>query len=203
VEQDALWNEAVLAFQQEKFFEVVPPHTALFAVVPLFLCPVEEREQGEFGAFRPALTSYQGVQGTDQFKKDGVLYLDSKIKLTDIADGASFTLMVGERPPNPRGNLGWWYAGWGMNKTGTADVVLGVRELNTFPGGRGCPPGPYEYVRGRLDVECDAYHFWSLHPLGANFLYADTSVRFTPYTANGALPSLATRNGHEHVELPE
>ena len=47
---------------------------------------------------------------------------------------------------------------------------------------------------------CDQFHFWSLHPGGANFLFGDGSVHFLAYSAAGSiLPALATRGGGEVV----
>jgi prepilin-type processing-associated H-X9-DG protein len=80
-------------------------------------------------------------------------------------------------------------------------MVLGVRERNV-EGVVGCLPGPYAYGRGRLSNQCDQFHFWSLHVDGAHFLFADGSVRFLSYSADGVLPALATRAGGEVVEVP-
>jgi prepilin-type processing-associated H-X9-DG protein len=41
-----------------------------------------------------------------------------------------------------------------------------------------------------------------LHPGGANFLFADCSARYLPYTAQSIMPALATRAGGETVALP-
>jgi len=49
---------------------------------------------------------------------------------------------------------------------------------------------------------CDLFHFWSLHSGGAHFLFADASVHFIGYSADGIMPQLATRNGGEAVALP-
>jgi len=49
---------------------------------------------------------------------------------------------------------------------------------------------------------CDRYHFWSLHPNGANFLFADGAVHFLTYSAEPIMIPLATRGGGEVVELP-
>jgi prepilin-type processing-associated H-X9-DG protein len=55
---------------------------------------------------------------------------------------------------------------------------------------------------GRTANPCDRYHLWSLHPGGANFLFADASCRFLPYSAEPLMIPLATRDGGEVVELP-
>jgi prepilin-type processing-associated H-X9-DG protein len=49
---------------------------------------------------------------------------------------------------------------------------------------------------------CDVSHFWSPHSGGANFAFADGSVRFLSYSADPILPALATRSGGENVEIP-
>jgi len=75
----------------------------------------------------------------NSYRKDGVLFLDSSVRLSDIRDGTSNTLMVGERPPSPDFILGWWYAGWGMDQTGSGDAVLGVRAKNNGEFAPDCP----------------------------------------------------------------
>ena len=47
------------------------------------------------------------------------------------------------------------------------------------------------------------FQFWSLHPGGANFAFADGSVRFLPFAADSVLPALATRAGGEVATLPD
>ena len=55
----------------------------------------------------------------------------------------------------------------------------------------------------RAENPCDRYHLWSLHPGGANWLFADGSVRHPAYSARDTIPALATRAGGEAVALPE
>jgi prepilin-type N-terminal cleavage/methylation domain-containing protein/prepilin-type processing-associated H-X9-DG protein len=205
LEQESLWNEALSAYSQDKWFENPPHKPILGRVMPIFTCPSDSRtlEPWVFPDFQlqVGLTSYLGVEGRDQVRKDGVLFLDSRIKFADIIDGLSNTLMVGERPPSADGHLGWWYAGSGQSYDGSADTVLGVRELNVDQ--TGCPPGPSTFGPGQLDNQCDCLHYWSLHSGGANFLFCDGSVHFIGYDAALLMPALATRNGREPVSLPD
>jgi prepilin-type N-terminal cleavage/methylation domain-containing protein/prepilin-type processing-associated H-X9-DG protein len=206
VEREAQWLEALDAYQQNSFFETPPHFPGLERVVPTFVCPVDERAEAahNFVVFSVAFTSYNGVWGTDHTQRDGVLFLDSKVRLTDIRDGTSNTLMIGERPPSSDFNLGWWYAGWGQSKDGSTEMILGVREVNDHPRYKGsCPHGPYHYGPGRDDNVCDLFHFWSLHPGGANFAFCDGSVRFLTYDADSIMPALATRAGGEIVTVPD
>jgi prepilin-type processing-associated H-X9-DG protein len=57
-------------------------------------------------------------------------------------------------------------------------------------------------VTGSIREECDLFHFWSWHPGGANFLFADGSVHFLDYGADAVLPALGTRAGSEVATLP-
>jgi len=46
------------------------------------------------------------------------------------------------------------------------------------------------------------FHFWSPHPGGAHFAFADGSVRFLAYSAEPVMAALATRARGETVEVP-
>ncbi len=201
LEQENLWAETQKAYAQNPDFLYDPPHKGLATVMPVYACPADSRTLSVANppGVRVAFTAYLGVVGTDQSRSDGVLYLDSQVRFADITDGTSNTLAVGERPPSADGGFGWWYAGWGQNKDGSGDMVLGVRERNVGSIWAGsCPPGPYEFGPGRVQNQCDAFHFWSLHlGGGAHFLFCDGSVRFLSYDADAVLPALATRAGGE------
>jgi prepilin-type processing-associated H-X9-DG protein len=50
-----------------------------------------------------------------------------------------------------------------------------------------------------LNDDCAVFHFWSPHPGGAHFIFADGSVHFLTYPAAPIMPALATRAGGELV----
>lgn len=206
LEQDPLWRASTAAYAFLPWPYADPPHIGFGMPMRLYSCPADSRAleaQDTHNGYRVALTSYAGVLGTAYSSKEGVLFLDSRVRLTDIIDGTSTTLMVGERPPSADFWYGWWYAGYGQNGTGSADMLLGVRERN-FGGAyvAACPAGPYHFQPGHVRNQCDLFHFWSLHTGGAHFLFADGSVRFLTYNADALLPALATRAGQEAVVVP-
>ncbi len=174
-------------------------------VVKIFGCPSDplEGRLGMFSGLPPgALTDYIAVDGSRYaamgsaaygigLPTDGVMYGGSKTKMTDITDGTSQTVIVGERPPASSTSWGWWT--WGP-----LDSAMGVQNFAPDPHGNPCPL-PQKYSPGKPGVECDALHFWSLHPGGANWLSADGSARMIAYSAVNMMPGLATRRGGEVV----
>jgi prepilin-type N-terminal cleavage/methylation domain-containing protein len=164
-----------------------------------------------------ALTGFLGVSGRDQFAEDGgqdgMLYVNSSVKLNQVSDGTSNTLMVGERPPSNDLYYGWLWAGSGdYPYFGTTDVVLGIRECTG-----GAPDTARDFFRpGDLNdpTNVHRYHFWSLHPAGGNFVLADGSVRFFTYlsgtqvagtfggVSKTVLECMASRNGGEVFAMP-
>jgi prepilin-type processing-associated H-X9-DG protein/prepilin-type N-terminal cleavage/methylation domain-containing protein len=204
LEQDGLWRETVAAFAVDRNFAHDPPHSNLNRMLLAFICPADPRVQNvtycETRNLWVAFTSYLGVEGTDLKKHDGILFVDSGIRLVEITDGTSNTLMVGERPPSTDNRFGWWYAGIGQLNTGSGDMVLGVREFLATD--EPCARGPNHFQPGSDRNICDFLHFWSYHSGGANFVFADGSVRFLSYSADSIMPALATRAGGEVVDVP-
>jgi prepilin-type processing-associated H-X9-DG protein len=207
LEQQALWEAADRQFKAQPQFWLPPGgHEAVAGQeVKAFNCPSGDRGSGTVrylmfndAEYRWGFTWYLGVSGDYEARKNGVLYADSKVRLADITDGTSNTVMIAERPPGPDNHWGWWYAGLGQHGTGSADSVLPAVGYPTadfrFPT---CERAGHPFRAGRLDEMCDVLHFWSLHPGGANFAFADGSVKFLRYSAADILPALATRAGGE------
>ncbi|MSR51895.1 MAG: DUF1559 domain-containing protein [Gemmataceae bacterium] len=173
-------------------------------------CPSDSRvglicnDGGNFAA----LTSYLGVSGKDQFREDGgqdgIFYINSGVAMAGISDGTSNTLLIGERPPSNDLYYGWMWAGSGdFPYFGATDVVLGVREITN-----GSPNGSRDFYRpGTLidPTNIHRYHFWSLHPGGGMWLFADGHVQYISYSAGTStvpggltlLEALASRNNGE------
>ena len=200
LEREAQWRAVEAAFQTdpkrtESFGH--PAHAELLGTpVTPFGCPADSRvlrSQISGGIVTAAFTSYLGNAGRNGFQNDGALFADSKVRFTEIRDGQSNTLLIGERPPSNDFRIGWWYRGWGASKDGIGEMILGVRERNFGADYNSCPPGPYKFVPGQPKNPCDVFHFWSLHPGGANFAFADGSVRFLSYSADSVMPALSTR----------
>jgi len=191
LEQEPLWAAITEAYAGG----TTPADLGRFGMTPLksFLCPSDPPL-----SLAPPLPHYVensnflGVAGRSSHRADGLLYLDSLVRLSQVTDGASNTLLVGERPANEFTRGGRWHGGWG--NWGVADSYLGVRETATP---NTCTDAPYPYRRGDKADPCSAFHFWSFHSGGANWLFADGSVRFLPYSADGVLPALSTRAGGE------
>jgi len=211
------------------------PHLQLGSPVSLFICPSETRSLVNpsvnlgWGSAPVAFTCYLANSGTNNRLSDGVIYHESRVKLTAIVDGTSNTIMVGERPPSADLNFGWWYAGagfydasWtpsaGYQQVGVGDVVMGAREQyyaldsgDIFASGQNLPYHPdslcaQSYINfqpGNILDWCHQVHWWSYHPGGSNFVFADGSVHFLSYSADSVLPAMVTRSGGEVFAMPD
>ncbi len=172
------------------WYQTMPDGTEVTSVqCRTLICPSDVRGELRWtdGVHYVALTSYLGVSGRNQFKEangqDGVLYVNSAVTMSGITDGTSNTLLLGERPPSNNLQYGWQWAGAGESpRFGATDVVLGVFERPLTPSAT-----PDFYRPGSVNDPTDShrYHFWSLHPGGANWALCDGSVRFLTYTAGG------------------
>ncbi len=191
LEQQNLYNAANADF-----------HTASYTPVPLFQCPSDPRDlmqpfigtvgsaSGEFG-----LISYAGVIGTEVFVQmptDGIFDTSQVLgwHLSNIQDGTSTTLMIGERPPSADLKWGWW---------GYSDYDNLLATDSNYPIYPDCP-APNLFSPGNVDNNCDSEHFWSPHRGGGNWVFGDGSVRFIAYTGAAATVPLSTRSGGEIVD---
>jgi prepilin-type N-terminal cleavage/methylation domain-containing protein/prepilin-type processing-associated H-X9-DG protein len=164
------------------------------------------------------LSSYGGNAGKRscppaKLTRDGIFYVDSSIRLADVTDGASNTFLFGERThydpefdrltlafdPSvyPLGKFGKWAA---LHSSGAS---LTERLLSTpVPINYRVPAGTprEEFLRSTGAENNRGCAFGSGHPGGANFAFADGSVRFVRESiALATLQALSTRNGEEVI----
>lgn len=161
-------------------------------------------EQFQWDGIEVALTSYKGVLGDSivgfpqsihngrlpDCHADGgcgglfwrVTYRQSRT-LSDVRDGLSNTLMVGEDVASENNHSTAFYA--------NSDWATCAAPLNYFPR----PPRPNDWW--------DVIGFRSRHPGGAQFALGDGSVRFLSETIDATLyRALSTRARRENVQVP-
>jgi prepilin-type N-terminal cleavage/methylation domain-containing protein/prepilin-type processing-associated H-X9-DG protein len=196
-------------------------------VIQILLCPSDlgERVSPLTAAAAPpwthgfyGLSSYGGSAGKrswhpgpapafPRMTRDGIFWIDSRVRLADITDGTTNTFLFGERfrhdperdrlvpvvwptlPPS-LGEAGRWGLVW------SPAGVMGQVTLHTaVPINYRVPPGG-----DRQALEDRACAFGSGHPGGANFAFADGSVRFLSDSIPlSTLQALSTRCGGEVV----
>jgi prepilin-type N-terminal cleavage/methylation domain-containing protein len=135
---------------------------------------------GNFGC-----TNYLGMMGTSSTANDGILFYAGSVRLSQVTDGSSHTIIMGERGVS--NNLwGWPYCGFG-DGTGDGDNLCST-QLGLCPG---APDGSHNF------------HFWSYHPDLVLFSFADTSVHSLDYEIDfQVFQALSTRAGGESVSVP-
>jgi len=136
--------------------------------------------------FRVSRSNCAGVFGTRTVEDfpdqgDGTFYQNSRISFTDMTDGQSQTIMVGERCS--RAGMSTWIGAVPGAYRSMARVVGQVRNV------------PNHLLAGLSD-------FSSYHPYGANFLLADGAVRLISDEVDlTVFQAAATRAGGESASL--
>lgn len=186
--------------------------TAIATRLRVFLCPAETglpdsitvSDATDTPLCRAAPYSYAGTVGDDSSEVDadtgdGVFYRNSRTRLADITDGASQTVMVGDRA-------------WGQTQGIWAGAVnAGVTRpgpLNPWPNATAPAQALVlvhnNWVNVRTDADGGLDDFSSNHSGGVNLLFADGSVHFVrDITMDGQARydfwALGTRAGGEEV----
>ena len=194
-------------FNSINFARPIAGQTAARAMVATFLCPSDSVKQwnvysrdlagnptGLLGQVAPG--NHVGVYGTSDpgIDGDGLFYRNSAVAPRDITDGMSQTLAVGERG-HRLGQATW---------TGAIPGAVLFPDDNDgigYPRAEDAPGMILGHAGGRLgpgDPGGEVNQFYSRHPGGVNFLFADGSVRFLKTAMNyPTFRALATRAGGE------
>jgi prepilin-type processing-associated H-X9-DG protein len=158
------------------------------------------------------LSSYGGNAGkwswpTIHVTRDGIFFQDSRIRLADVTDGASNTFLFGERSHRdpeydrftegssqyPLAQFGKWAAAFATSGGSLEEHLLSAPAAINYQ-----VPPTHVANDGVLAYRVCAYG--SGHPGGANFAFADGSVRFVSESLPLAtLQALSTRAGGEVI----
>jgi prepilin-type N-terminal cleavage/methylation domain-containing protein/prepilin-type processing-associated H-X9-DG protein len=211
------WMFDILPYvEQNALFQEGQALHALAAIIPTYLCPADPRENAGGLYALPtvawAMTSYLGLLGKRQgdasfeslgvfggFVADGesIIIQTTPIRISQITDGLSTTLMVGERPPSSDNMYGAW-AGTNFDSS-----MWAINNLSPVYDARGVKhpcAAPSYFSPGDLIDYCHVNHFWSFHNGGGNWLMCDGSVHFIEYAAGTTvIPVMATFRGGEAV----
>jgi prepilin-type processing-associated H-X9-DG protein len=177
-------------------------------IVKSYVCP-SDQSTGQYmvvtdtlANLGPAATNsyaacfgFGGNMGITPDVASGLFYRNSKCRIADVLDGASNTLAIGERCSL-------------FTQTAWAGVMTGGTALTT-PGApvyaSGVYPAP-SMTLARIGSKplgspyAEPYDFFSPHPGGVNFLFADGSVHELQNSVNiSVLQALATIAGGESI----
>lgn len=170
--------------------------------LPTLRCPSDYYSPAP-GSFR---SSYVACTGSERSPVDvngnGLFYLNSSVRYRQIRDGASNTIMLGERrfQDFPSVDLGWM--------SGTAATLRhasgGINTMGMTPSPRSTygtfetMGEPAEQEEEFLPPHLDTGSFSSVHVGGSQFVLADGSVRFiSENVAPSVLDNLADREDGE------
>ncbi|MGA2034277.1 MAG: DUF1559 domain-containing protein [Thermoguttaceae bacterium] len=157
-------------------------------VLPVDVCP-DDPNGGKIWYAMPGYgyhgcTNYLGMMGTSPTAQDGILLSNNHgISVDDVKDGASNTILMGERGTPNDLYWGWTYCGYG-DSTGNGDNLCSTQ----FGLSKGKPDGNHNM------------HFWSYHSNVAMFLWADGAVRSLSYDIDlTTFQAMSTRSGDENI----
>lgn len=214
LEQESRYNYAILDTNRgiKPFSSPLP--SGLSANLKVFQCPSDPsfgKNIVDSSGFLVGWSSYLGVSGGVEYQqqksttKSGIFaettILKKGINFSEVLDGLSNTLMVGERPPPDNGSAGQWYfTHRGILWENQIDGPDHTLDTYSYAVGRD-PCGPAGFGPGKKSNPCDRNHFWSLHFGGSYFSLGDGSVKFLPYSMKPVLAKFASRAGGEAVIL--
>lgn len=172
-------------FDQEAGAYAASNLKARAARIPTLVCP-SSSEYTRMDNDVPGVSHYAGCyhdsEATIDRENNGVLFLNSRLRFSQIEDGSSQTILLGEMFPG-KGNLGW--------ASGTRATLRNAGSLSE-PKRR--PNQQSEFSEEELPGSLVIGGFGSYHTGGANFAFADGAVKFLSITIDsGLLKQLGNR----------
>jgi prepilin-type N-terminal cleavage/methylation domain-containing protein/prepilin-type processing-associated H-X9-DG protein len=221
-------------------------HTAFATQIPSYVCPSDSPETSTASSPRANgynQCSYGGMVGTfdiwhwycgcptsppyggscpaannTECKSDGIFQKNYTYKISQVRDGLSNTIYVGEacryrNDPDPVFNfysrMGWWASSFdsanGVTTTRPTVLFSPIPKINASFAGDDIANYPSVInITGDVDSwlfsaspdyrQDGQFGFRSQHPGGANFAFGDGSVKFIKETIDMGSPVLANRN---------
>jgi prepilin-type N-terminal cleavage/methylation domain-containing protein/prepilin-type processing-associated H-X9-DG protein len=216
--------EADNVYRQLNFNQPVQNSPAIGTMVRMYLCPSDLTPQealsvpDDFGnpLCLAAPTSYAACCGSDPSGTTdltglGVFYRNSRLRMTDITDGTSETILIGERAWSNANGIWAGAISGGVIRRGQANPCQPVVSGAWFPAATLVLA--HAHLNNALqdpDGSAGMDDFGSRHPGGANFVFGDGSVHFLrsvasdnadgSYTADGQIfQALGTRASGEVI----
>ncbi len=165
--------------------------TGVFTMLSDFSVPLADVASNSYAACYGAL----GQIGAQPEQGNGVYYRNSAVRISDITDGTTYTIMIGER------GCFFTQSPWaGVISGGTARTTPGAPVYTSI-----VEPAPVQTLarignKQLLDPYSEPYDFFSPHSGQVQFVFADGSARPLASTVSlTVLQALATRSGREPV----